>query len=348
MASQSPDMATDTAQGEYDAARGTKFKFKSKSKRSRRHDDEDERTHHRSSKRRRSKSRSPDPKPSRSHRHKPKYHTPLNDDPSAYDDSYTTTNSASLDPDLAFRESLFDAMADDEGAAFWEGVYGQPIHVYPDPGKENPQGELDQMNDEEYAEYVRGRMWEKTHQHVLEERATREERRKQRKREEEEWEREEGVREERRERERKEQRRFESKIEASLRRGEERKAQKRWADAWAAYVKAWERFGEVVGVKSKEEGSLDGKAARGVIPWPVESGKWKHVEKEDVEDFFAKAVPAETERMAILKTERVRWHPDKMQQRFGANKLDEETLRKVTAVFQVVDRLWGELRDRKK
>ena len=35
-----------------------------------------------------------------------------------------------LSPDTAFRESLFDALADDEGAAFWEGVYGQPIHSY--------------------------------------------------------------------------------------------------------------------------------------------------------------------------------------------------------------------------
>src|SRR5436190_10673322 len=36
-------------------------------------------------------------------------------------------------PDTAFRESLFDALADDEGAAYWESVYGQPIHIYPRP-----------------------------------------------------------------------------------------------------------------------------------------------------------------------------------------------------------------------
>ena len=204
------------------------------------------------------------------------------------------------------------------------------------------------MTEEEYAEYVRQRMWEKTHQHVMEERAKREERRRQRKKEEEEWERGEGAREEARERERKERRRFESKIEASLRRGEERKKARRWGDAWNAYVKGWERFTEVLSTKSKEEGALEGKAGRGIIPWPVESGKWKDVEKEDVEQFFEKAVPADTEKMAILKTERVRWHPDKMQQRFGVNRLDEETVRKITAVFQVVDRLWGELREKKR
>ena len=44
------------------------------------------------------------------------------------------------DPEAAFRESLFDAMADDEGAAFWEGVYGQPIHVYERPAVSDSRG----------------------------------------------------------------------------------------------------------------------------------------------------------------------------------------------------------------
>jgi hypothetical protein len=346
-------MANDTASGEYDQARGTKFKFKAKTKRSRKHDDDDD-SHHRSSKRRRSESSSTDKdshKSSRPHRsHNRKHHSPLADDPAAYDDTYTSNARSTnyLDPDAAFRESLFDAMADDEGAAFWEGVYGQPIHVYPaPPGKEGAQGELEQMGEEEYAEYVRGRMWEKTHQHVLEERERREERRRQRRKEDAAWEREEAEREEREERERKERKRFESKIEASLRRGEERKVRKRWEEAWRRYTDGWEHFASTLATKSKEADSLSGKAGRGLIPWPVESGSWKHAGKEDVEEFFDKAVPADTEMMTVLKVERVRWHPDKMQQRFGANKLDEETLRTVTAVFQVVDRMWGELREKK-
>ncbi|CAI4217990.1 unnamed protein product [Parascedosporium putredinis] len=65
-----------------------------------------------------------------------------------------------LDPEAAFRESLFDAMADDEGAAYWEGVYGQPIHVYSNE-RDGPQGELERMTDDEYAAYVRQKMWEK-------------------------------------------------------------------------------------------------------------------------------------------------------------------------------------------
>jgi hypothetical protein len=112
-------------------------------------------------------------------------------------------------------------------------------------------------------------------------------------------------------------------------------------------VRAWGRFKDTVAVKSKDEGSLAGKAARGVIPWPVKGGKWKDVEKDEIEQFFRKAAPSEPGLAAVLKAERVRWHPDKMQQRFGANRLDDETVRTITAVFQVVDRLWTDTKDQR-
>jgi len=35
------------------------------------------------------------------------------------------------DPIERFQESLFDALGDDEGAAFWKEYIGQPIHNYP-------------------------------------------------------------------------------------------------------------------------------------------------------------------------------------------------------------------------
>lgn len=356
MASNSPEMASDTKPSEYDTARASKFKFKSKTKR--RRYEEDDAVDRRSKRPRSEPSEEGERKFSKPHTHKErkrKHASPLQDDPTAYDSTYEANNAAGAyaNPDHAFRESLFDAMADDEGAAFWEGVYGQPIHVYPHPTQAGEDGsgkgkaELDGLNDEEYAEYVRARMWERTHQHVMEERAKREERRKKRKEEEEDWGRSEEGRKERADKEMKERYRFESKIEKSLRRGEERKSQKRWRDAWTLYIQGWSRFTEILAVKSKEAGSLEGKAARGIIPWPVESGKYKHVGKEEVESFFEKAVPTDTERMAIMKAERVRWHPDKMQQRFGGNKLDDESMGKVTAVFQVVDRLWGELREKR-
>ena len=71
-------------------------------------------------------------------------------------------------------------MADDEGAAYWEAIYGQPIHIYPPPphgghdSSSGAGGHLEQMTDEQYAEYVRQKMWEKTHAGLLEAKARRE------------------------------------------------------------------------------------------------------------------------------------------------------------------------------
>jgi hypothetical protein len=46
-----------------------------------------------------------------------------------------------------------------------------------------------------------------------------------------------------------------------------------------------------------------------------------------------------------LKEERVRWHPDKIQQRLGG-RVDEAVMRDVTAVFQIVDKLWTDTRSK--
>ena len=284
--------------------------------------------------------------PHRSHRHHRHHHhhrsrrrprTPV-DDPTSYDDTYLPNARSknynhpnSLDPDTAFRESLFDALADDEGAAFWEGVYGQPIHNYSpykteyeeaDQDPENPK--LERMSDEEYVGYVRGKMWEKSHQCIIEERRKREAQRKERK-----------VKEE-------EGRKWQTGVEEALRRGEERRKRDKWKGVWANYLSKWET------TFSSGEGSM-----RDRISWPVESGKWIDVGTEEVERFFrhspqAAAVKSggEVDFANLLKKERVRWHPDKMQQRAGSAGIDEGTRKVVTAVFQVVDRLWSENKER--
>jgi len=279
-----------------------------------------------------------------------------------------------LDPDAAFRESLFDALADDEGAAYWEGIYGQPIHIYPPPTASNsgdvgPDGELERMTDEEYATYVRARMYEKTHQHVIEERARREEER-QRRKQEAEASAQDGERLET------EHEAFQARIAESLRRGERRKQARRWAEAWTRYRDAWalvqgftnnptsaataSASATATGPASSSlsasaelpEGNKiqdDGDRDRGlpeVLPWPVESGKRRHVNKDNVEAFFRHAPEEAGGLQAILKIERIRWHPDKIQHRFGARlDLDHDTMRVVTAVFQTVDRIWTQLRD---
>jgi hypothetical protein len=206
-------------------------------------------------------------------------------------------------------------MADDEGAAYWEGVYGQPIHVYSRQTHAGPEGELERMDDDEYAAYVRQKMWEKTHQGLLEERARREERRK--------------------EKEEKEQeaKRLTKQMEESLRRGEERRMRKAWKERWEGYTKAWDPW----------DGTLEG------LAWPVRSGRREDVKADEVRDFYVLGIDpvevGEREFLAKLKEERVRWHPDKIQQRLGGN-VDEAVMRDVTAVFQIVDKLWSDTRSK--
>lgn len=235
-----------------------------------------------------------------------------------------------MDPDAFFRASLFDAMADDEGAAYWSGVYDVPIQPTP-PMKvvDDEKGVLEQMTEEEYASHIREQMWRKTNAAFLEEKERREEKRK----------REQSEREEERERGRR-QREFEMGIEESLRRGRERK-QRMATEAqrkgrWMAYQTAWDKLSSSIG-------------AEPAIPWPVTSGKAEDIEKVEVERFYldygaaGSANEGKSALAKVLKTERVRWHPDKMQQKLG--QLDKDVLQRVVEVFQIVDTLWGRYKD---
>lgn len=206
-------------------------------------------------------------------------------------------------------------MADDEGAAYWEGVYGQPIHVYNDQ-KVGPEGELERMTDEEYASHVRQKMWEKTHAGLLEERARRDAEKK------------------KREEEKQRNRKLQEDMERSLRRGEERRARRSWERRWEEYAKAWANW--------------DGSAS--TLAWPLENGRGQgDIRPEDVRAFFVHGLGLDTlgyaAFVAKLKDERVRWHPDKMQQRLGG-KVDDDIMKDITAIFQTIDKLWTEMRDK--
>ncbi|RCI14000.1 hypothetical protein L249_7995 [Ophiocordyceps polyrhachis-furcata BCC 54312] len=235
-----------------------------------------------------------------------------------------------LDAETAFRESLFDAMADDEAAAYWEGVYGQPIHVYSNE-KVGPQGELERMTDDEYAAYVRQKMYEKTHAGMLEEKARREERKKQEEREarERRRQRKESARQSRKLEEEAERRsrKLQEDVERSIRHGEARRQRKIWTD----YVDAWATW--------------NGDVAK--LPWPVEGSRRRGLNEADVRAFFVNGLDLESigakNFVAGLKEERVRWHPDKVQQRLGG-RVDSDVMKNVTAVFQIIDRIWGEMR----
>lgn len=239
------------------------------------------------------------------------------------------------DPDAAFRESLFDAMADDEGAAFWEGVYGQPIHVYPD-AKDGPDGATEKMTDEEYVAWVRHQMWEKTHEGILEAHRQREERARRSQKTRQETKRMEAERQS-----------FQRQMEESLKRAEARKQNKKWQESWTAYEKSWERVNNQIAQRSSN-GGADAHVGSVEIPWPVMSGQMTDVNKAAIEAFLKRGPPrgkdGEVDLKAVLKVERVRFHPDKVQHRFGGQALGEDRLRKVTAVFQIVDSMWSDLK----
>ena len=318
----------------------SRFRFKDKSKRrsekrderSRSPDEQPDRTRDREWARRdRADERQRDRHHRHHHRSKRRKASPPKDDPSLYDDTHLPNASSSQfqDPEVAFRESLFDAMADDEGAQFWEGVYGQPIHTYPDV-KPGPDGELERMTDDEYTAFVRAKMYEKTHQHLIEEKARRDAAKKERERLA-----RESAKEER------EAEKFRRKVEESLKRGKERKSRKAWGDRWEAYIQKWESLGK---------GAAAGKIHIASIPWPVESGKRVDaMELKEIERFFLNAPtsgqPTEAQLAKVLKVERVRWHPDKIQQKLGGQDVSDDVMQAVTAVFQVIDRMWSEVKD---
>lgn len=276
-----------------------RLRLKDPKRKSRRHRSRDRGREDRS---RADRSRDDDPERRRRRRRRTRSPTP----PDPYEEP-------PLDPEAAFRESLFDAMADDEGAAYWEGVYGQPVHVYANE-REGPQGELERMTDEEYAAYVRQRMWEKTHEGLIEERRKREERAKERERAE------------------KERRRVEREVQRSLLVGEERRKRRALRDRWGEYVKRWEGW----------DGGVEG------IPWPVETGVRGDVSEDAVKTFVLGGLRdgvGEDEFVKALRDERVRWHPDKIQQRLGGE-VDAGVMRDVTVIFQTVDGLYNDTRRR--
>jgi hypothetical protein len=272
-----------------------------------------------------------------------------------------------VDPDLAFRESLFDAMADDEGAAYWEGVYGESIHSYPRPSLKDDQGHLEQMTDDQYVDYVKAKMWEKKNPELLRERQARAEReeeaqnarsrKKQHDSEDEEYEEdfewvgnEEKGYEKRSTRTRRQKpdtpdaprdKGFMSDVDAALARGAKRKEAKKWQQAWSSYQQQWQQL-------KTNSAQLQGDELLKAIPWPVQSLAAKDVAKQNVEDFFSNA-PLETEdvRTKTLKDESVNWHPDRFQRRFGGSNVDEETLKLATSVFQTIYEMWERTRPAK-
>ena len=249
-----------------------------------------------------------------------------------------------MDADAAFREALSEAMADSDDAEFWSTAYGQPLHIYGrrcdedeefgygyvhEDGDDHGRGRVGPatMTDDEYAAYVRQKMWEKTHEGRLEARELRERARQARQAQE-----EEVVRA--REAKAKKVAQAMVDMEKSLRRAEQRQ-KKVWATRWAEYADKWKVW--------------NGRADAG-MPWP--GGYGGRIEAFDkaksaaVKDFFIHGIGlhevGRREFRARLKEERLRWHPDKIMQRLGGQP-DGIVLRDATAIFQIVDKLWKDV-----
>lgn len=337
---------TNDTENNYEASRASRFRFKkssSKRDRSPRSDDEHHSAssshgHHRRYRRRHHHRRS------KRHKH--------GDKDGESDGEGRSNNDAfaqgSLSPNAAFRESLFDALGDDEGASYWESVYGQPIHTYPSTYT-GPTGELETMNEEEYTTFVRQKMWEKTHQHIIEERERREKVLKEEKER-----RRRAVLEE--EEMRKEDTKFRDQVEEALRRGKKREEKRRWKAAWERYLEGWKLLTEEIEKARQRDNDGVERQSHNLqkqLPWPTSTSKPPKLpdDKKDVEAFYLHAPPPTTSSSsdeardhipALLKAERIRWHPDKIQHRYGgAEGVDTETLKLVTGVFQIIDGLLG-------
>lgn len=322
-----PSASSDTCAAQEGAKRQSKSKFRFKRNHPLNREEDERRNRHRHH----DSSSRPPKRPRHIH-----HANEVKDDPAAYDDTYIP-NAASFkyaNSDDAFRESLFDAMADDEGAAFWEGVYGQPINVYSRPEVKDERGKLEMMDDEQYAKYVRGKMWEKSHQHIVEERAKREGEKRDTK--------------ERKKRDGEAQKQWDQAEKTRLgeeKRRSERKARNRLRKRWEEYLEDWAIIME--GTRANDGGKKE-KGSQIPIPWPVASGEFSDISREAVEQFLLSAPTGAGSRgsdfINILKLERVRWHPDKAQQRWGKGGLGKEEMKGITAVFQVIDSLWVKYR----
>jgi hypothetical protein len=155
-------------------------------KRRRHHDDRDgeSKSHRERHLRFRFKSGVEEPKPKkRSKRsHSPKPASPDPDVAHPFPREPTDPDAPSLPSNTAaFQTSLFDALADDEAASYWESVYSQPIHVYSRPAQQTESGEFQDMDDETYAAYVQRKMWEKQNPEIVIERERMERKRKEEK-----------------------------------------------------------------------------------------------------------------------------------------------------------------------
>jgi flagellar biosynthesis GTPase FlhF len=107
---------------------------------------------------------------------------------------------------------------------------------------------------------------------------------------------------------------------------------------WKEYNRAWAEL------RNMPAASRASRNPRTAIPWPTDIGSFRSchdVSPYDIEAFFGYgvSVSGRGQLLAILKVERSKWHPDKVQHLFGAQ-VDEPTMDRVTQISQIVNQLY--------
>ncbi|KAI1096337.1 hypothetical protein F5B19DRAFT_435960 [Rostrohypoxylon terebratum] len=107
-----------------------------------------------------------------------------------------------------------------------------------------------------------------------------------------------------------------------------------WHAAWEQYSNAWCKPVDVSVTN---------------IPWPVKSGLQSDVNEANVKLFFAKAPPADLvdsgdKQFKLISKENMRWHTDKVMQRFGSDAVNGAAKSSLGIVAKVVIELRQEAR----
>lgn len=262
-----------------------------------------------------------------------------------------------LSAENAFKYSLFDALnGNEEAATYWEGVYSQPVNIYPRPSTINTDTE-DQgknMDDDKYAEYVMNKMWEKANPSLVRDIKLQ--------KKQEAYQRSRDL----------PQQSPKVSVEEALARGKEYKARQKEKDYWQAiytnYINQWTKIEDLLRSNLAAEATCPPcpnetrlKFRQIDIPWPIEPGNFSGLQQDSIRDqvlsFWRnvmnscepvgpspdcdKAVDVGGEKINLsvgknvgrnpeteasgwacwvptLKLERFRWHPDKFFHRLGA------------------------------
>lgn len=175
-----------------------------------------------------------------------------------------------------------------------------------------------------------------------EERPAQEERRREQEKKQKQEEKERQKKEEERRRERKAREEEALRERARLvREKREREAREKaekeaasWRAAWEQYSNAWCKPVDVSVTN---------------IPWPVKSGLRSDVNEANVKLFFAKALPADLvdsgdKRFKLISKENMRWHTNKVMQRFGSDAVNGAAKSSLDIVAKVVIELRQEAR----